>query len=187
MSEENKQNNTNYRKFGLVNMGKFQKIKLEYTGDLYVVTENELSMLWTKVEKVEKLEAEIMEYRKVLSEEREKNKTLVKNIEDWKKAYSAKEKEVETYKNELEKMKTMYSRVVENYNALLEEYKKMKVFKENAGRGRAPVLTPEQVGFVRHWAMQGRNSIEIHGHLTNNGVNVSYETVRKIVAEMKKG
>lgn len=186
MSEENKNKNTNNRNFASADMGKLQKVKLEYSGDLYVITESELTNLWMKMEKVEKLEHEIGEYKRALSEEVSKNKELVKNIEEWKTAYSAKEKEVETCKNELEKMKTMYSRAVENYNALLEEYKKLKVFKENAGRGRAPALTPEQVGFVRHWAMQGKNSIEIHGHLTNNGVNVSYETVRKIVAEMKK-
>lgn len=185
MSEENKEKSANYRKFASANMANLKKVKLEYTGDLYVVTENELSMLWTKAEKVEKLESELNEVKGQLSQKITENKQLVKNIEDWKRAYSAKEKEVEVYKNELVKTQNEYKRAVENYNALLAEYNKLKTFKENAGRGRASSLTPEQVGFVRHHAMQGENAKTIHDYLVKNNVKVSYETVRKIVAEMK--
>lgn len=186
MSEENKNEYTNSRKFVKADMGKFQKVKLEYAGDLYIITESELTNLWTKMEKVEKLESEIMEFKKELNEERGRNKELVKNIEDWKKAYEVKVRELEVSNNELAKTQNEYKRVVENYKALLNEYNKLKTFKENAGRGRAHSLTPEQVGFIRHHALQGQNTKTIHEYLGKNNVKVSYETVRKIVAEMKK-
>jgi len=186
MSEEIQTNNTIKRKRASASMGEWERVTIQNGGNICIITEKDAMKMDAEISKIPQLENEISTLKAQLKQGNAEKKAYENALLEERKKAEKVEKIVLQQNAKIEEFEQEKIRLQETYKALAEEYSKLKTFKENAGRGRQNVLTPEQVGTVRQLAMSGESAIKIHAGLEFDGVEVSYETIRKLVAEVKK-
>lgn len=184
MSEEMQTNNTISRKRVQADMVQYERLTVKNLGDFCIVSVNDMKALDAQTVEIQTLREGNAHLQQQTMQVIESEKNALLKVERLQKNMTVVERENLQFAQRIEELERENRRLAESYKALNIEYGKLKVFKENAGRGRQHVLTPQQVGLIRAQALEGWSVRQSHESLLDDGVEVSYETVRKVVADM---
>lgn len=161
------------------------KMKIEYSGDVYLVAESELMKMENSIKKIPTLEAGIVSLKKEIDGYKSKFKKAKRLYDEECEKTTKLQQEVVKRDSLIEEQRQKITQLENALHTLNNEYAKLKAFKDNQGRGRQTALNPQQVAEVRALALQGRTTAEIHRLAQSSGVNVSRETIRKIVNQVR--
>lgn len=167
-----------------ITLQKDSKVKIDYSGDVYLVAEAELTKMEGLIAKIPLLEAENEAVKKEISEVKGKLRKCTKMYKEKVEETTKLEQEIVKRDNQIQEQAQKIMQLEQTLQALNDEYAKLKSFKANQGRGRQNVLNPQQVAHIRTLALQGKSTAEIHRMAQGSGIDVSRETIRKIVKQV---
>ena len=177
---------TNKAQIVQLNKGGLEILALKYEGQLNIITSNQLEIFILAMNKIPTLEQDLEEEKAKASRYRKNGIEYKNKYEELLSKYNVKKAKYEEAVNNKKQMEEKIEKLEKQYGDLNVEYNKLKSFKEQQNKGRQPVLTAKQIANIQNWTLKGHTAKKIHNHLFNNGVVVSYETVRKIVADTQK-